>query len=173
MAQRADTAIVPQKRNKRIDIGGLSVFLAFIGLGSNLGGREANLRLAAEHLRSSTGIVLQQSELYRTLPVDFESGNHFLNQVIALATPLTPEELLSATQEIEKLMGRTQKSHNGIHYDRIIDIDILRMFYIEKEHSADSRQNVKEITVNSTALTLPHPAINSRPFVYLPLQQIS
>ena len=141
-------------------------YIAFLGLGSNLGDREEELRRAADALRG-TGVVLQQSELYYTMPVDFESDNSFVNQVIAIATPLDPHELLNATQAIESAMGRTQKSHNGIHHDRTIDIDLLRII------RRPAHGEPQEITVSTPDLTIPHPKIGQRPFVSLPLSEIT
>ena len=66
-------------------------------------------------------------------------------------------EVLSTTQEIERQMGRTQKSVGGVYHDRIIDIDILLY---------------DNLHMQSEELTLPHPHIGERPFVYEPLNEI-
>ena len=142
------------------------MYLALIGLGSNLGNREEHLRLAVSALRGCVGVVLQQSALYYSLPVGFESGNHFVNQVVAVATRLEPCSLLVATQDIERQLGRTEKSHNGIHHDRTIDIDLLRVF------EYDSKGDKHEVYIDTPTLTLPHPCIAVRPFVYLPMSEI-
>ena len=135
--------------------------IALLGLGSNLGEREDFLRRAVTELRSRVGIVLQQSELYYSMPVGFNSCNYFVNQVIAIATVLDPYQLLHATQDIERRMGRTLKSHDGIHYDRTIDIDLLRIFC-----------EARELRLNTSELILPHPRISERPFVLLPMCEI-
>lgn len=62
-----------------------------------------------------------------TLPVGFKSANAFLNSAVEVQTEQAVDEVLLRTQQIEHEMGRTLKSHNGVHYDRIIDIDLLFM----------------------------------------------
>lgn len=142
-------------------------YIALLGLGSNLGNREENLSCALSELRRRVGIVLQQSELYYSMPVGFESVNYFVNQVVAVATRLSPNELLYATQEIERVMGRTLKSQNGIHHDRIIDIDILKVLF-----SAEEDEVEEELSLCQPDLILPHPRIMERAFVYLPMSEI-
>ncbi|HBZ34543.1 MAG TPA: 2-amino-4-hydroxy-6-hydroxymethyldihydropteridine diphosphokinase [Bacteroidales bacterium] len=141
-------------------------YLAYLGLGSNIGERELNMLLAIRELKNNVGTILQQSELYYTMPVDFDSENYFVNQVVAIATQLNPHQLLTTTQRIEVLMGRDTKTINGIHRDRIIDIDLLKMFSLCGHNSC-------QITISDEHLTLPHPKIGLRPFVTLPLLQIA
>lgn len=129
----------------------------FLSLGTNLGNKRENLVRAIEEIQKSVGAVLRQSAFICTAPVDFISENDFLNAVILVETSLTPMECLRATQRIEREMGRTRKSVNGIHFDRIIDIDLL---------------TYDDLTLNTPELTLPHPKMHERDFVMVPLREI-
>ncbi len=120
------------------------------------------------------------------MPVGYESDNEYLNICVALQTDLEPLELLYATQQIERDLGRTQKS--TIHYqlptpslssslpfrrgsrkgsfnysDRTIDIDLL----CAKDEKGQS------VTLRTAELLLPHPRMSERAFVTVPLSQIS
>lgn len=132
--------------------------LTYLSLGTNLGNKEENLRAAMTLIEEQIGSITSQSALYVSAPWGFSSANTFLNNVVAVDTPLTPEELLSATQRIEHTLGRTHKSVNGVYTDRLIDIDILLY---------------DEIVVNTPALTLPHPLMHRRLFVLEPLSEIA
>ena len=131
---------------------------AYLGIGTNLGDRTANLRGAVELLNEQAGHVLACSSFIETEPWGFSSDNAFLNAVVAIDTPCTPHELLRITQEIECAMGRTHKSVGGNYSDRIIDIDILLY---------------EDIVINDTDLTIPHPLMWQRQFVYEPLWEIA
>lgn len=132
--------------------------LAYLSLGTNLGNKEENLRAAMELIEEQIGDIVSQSALYASEPWGFASENSFLNNVVAVKTTMTPEEILETTQHIERTLGRTRKSVNGQYTDRLIDIDIL--FYDE------------EVT-NTSRLTLPHPLLHRRLFVLEPLNQIA
>ena len=131
---------------------------AYLGLGTNLGDRRDNLLRAVEHINEQAGHVLACSSFIETEPWGFSSDNAFLNAVIEIDTSLTPHNLLHATQEIERAMGRTHKSLDGMYTDRIIDIDILLY---------------EDLTISDTELTIPHPLIWQRSFVYGPLLEIA
>lgn len=132
---------------------------AYLGLGTNLGtDKAANLRQAVKFLSEQAGHVLACSSFIETEPWGFQSVNTFLNAVVAIDTPHTPHELLRITQSIERSMGRTHKTIDANYKDRIIDIDIL-LYGEETIHDAD--------------LTIPHPLIMQREFVYLPLFEIA
>ena len=140
---------------------------AYLGLGSNLGDREANIRKAISLIGKKVGLVLRQSSLIETEPWGFESSNKFLNAVILVETPLTPRQLLKVTQSIERQLGRRKKSpasrlpspsSSPVSYsDRPIDIDILLY---------------DDLTVNEPDLKIPHPLMQQRDFVMIPLQEI-
>ena len=126
-------------------------------MGSNIGNRKRNMREAVQYMESLIGTVTRQSALYETEPWGFESPNLFINMCVCVETPLAPRQLLEATQEIEKRMGRVGKSENHEYQDRIIDIDILLY---------------DDLTVDEPDLKIPHPLMNIREFVMNPLNEI-
>ena len=100
--------------------------IVYLGIGTNLGEREANLRKAIELLHERVGECIACSSIYRSAPQGFVSDNEFANMVVVCKTDYSPEEVLAITQQIEREMGRTQKSVHGVYHDRIIDIDLLK-----------------------------------------------
>ena len=132
--------------------------VAYLGIGTNLGDKEDNLRLALENIEEQIGKIISCSVPYASEAWGFESKNSFLNIVVSVETPLTPLNLLDATQKIEKLMGRKTKSVNGVYSDRIIDIDILLYDNIE---------------MNTDRLILPHPGLKDSLFFRIPLKEIN
>ena len=135
----------------------------YLGLGSNLGDREEHIRKAIALIGESIGLVIRQSSLIETEPWGFESANRFLNGVILVETTLTPRQLLKATQKIERQLGRKKKSTDSslltpVSYsDRSIDIDILLY---------------DDLTVDEPDLKIPHPLMEQRDFVMIPLNEI-
>ena len=135
--------------------------IIYFGIGTNLGDREANLRTALSLLDERVGQQLASSSIYRSAPQGFLSDNEFANIVVAYHTTYSLEDLLLITQKIEQEMGRTEKSINGIYHDRVIDIDLLKATH----HSS-------LITHHSSNLTLPHPRMQERDFVMIPLKEV-
>lgn len=129
----------------------------YLSLGSNLGDRKATMRRAIGLLNERAGSVDRQSSFIETEPWGFESTHKFLNMCVRLLTTLSPEQLLLATKQIERELGRTQKSVNGQYHDRPIDIDILMY---------------DDVQIDSNDLTLPHPHMQEREFVMKPLREI-
>lgn len=129
----------------------------YLSLGTNLGDKEANINRAIEKINDSVGTVLRTSSFIETEPWGFDSSNTFLNAALCVETNLSPEQLLNATQLIEREMGRTHKSVNRVYHDRLIDIDILLY---------------DDITISTPALTIPHPLMQERDFVMIPLREI-
>ena len=135
----------------------------YLGLGSNLGDREEHIRKAIALIGESIGLVIRQSSLIETEPWGFESFNKFLNGVILVETSLTPRQLLKATQKIERQLGRKKKSTDSClltpvsYSDRSIDIDILLY---------------DDLTVDEPDLKIPHPLMEQRDFVMIPLNEI-
>jgi 2-amino-4-hydroxy-6-hydroxymethyldihydropteridine diphosphokinase len=123
-----------------------------------LGDRAENLTRAVALISEQVGTVLACSSFMETAPWGFTSDNHFLNAVLAVDTALSPHELLRVTQSIERELGRLHKTIDGNYSDRIIDIDILLY---------------EDLTIVSEELTIPHPYILMRDFVYLPLGEIA
>ena len=129
-----------------------------MGLGSNLGNREENIRIAILLIGERVGTVLRQSSLIETEPWGFESENSFLNGVILVETTFTPRQTLKATQKIERELGRKRKSDSLKKYaDRPIDIDILLY---------------DDLTIDEPDLKIPHPLMEQRDFVMIPLREI-
>lgn len=137
--------------------------IIYFGIGTNLGNREANLKDALDWLDKKVGEQLTCSSTYYSAPQGFVSENEFANIVAVYRTCYSPEEVLHITQQIEREMGRTQKSVNGVYHDRIIDIDLLQAF---------SLPNHSPITHHSSSLTLPHPRLHERDFVLIPLHEV-
>lgn len=129
----------------------------FLSLGSNLGNKEGNIIEAISRIRELIGDVERQSTLLVTQPWGFESENTFVNAAIMVVTDMQPLQLLHATQQIERDMGRTEKSVAGCYRDRIIDIDIL---------------TYDDLHIAIDELTLPHPLMHERDFVMKPLREI-
>ncbi len=132
--------------------------LVYLSLGTNLGNKEENLRTAMTLIEEQVGTITSQSALYASTPWGFDSENTFLNNAIAVETSLTPEELLSTTQHIERTLGRTHKSVDGQYSDRLIDIDILLY---------------DDVVMHTPSLALPHPLMHRRLFVLEPLSEIA
>ena len=135
-----------------------------MGLGSNLGDREANISRAIALIAEQAGTVVRQSALFYSEPWGFDSDNAFVNAVVCIHTTLTPQRLLRTTQRIERQMGKdsrhaTQRTAGqaDVYHDRPIDIDILLY---------------DDITIQTPTLTIPHPHINERPFVTIPLHEV-
>ena len=129
----------------------------FLGLGTNLGHKETNMLNALEEIKRRIGEITSLSSFYASEPVGFESENLFLNAVCCVHTQLSPYEVLSATQDIERNLGRTQKSINREYHDRTMDIDILLY---------------DNLCINTPELTIPHPFMKDRDFVMTPLKEI-
>ncbi|MBQ8969326.1 MAG: 2-amino-4-hydroxy-6-hydroxymethyldihydropteridine diphosphokinase [Bacteroidaceae bacterium] len=129
----------------------------YIGLGSNLGDRQALIEEAVQLIDERIGQVDRLSSFYDTEPWGFQSDNRFLNAAALVLTTLSPRQCLKEAQRIEHLMGRTEKTTDGNYEDRLIDIDLLMY---------------DDVHIDTPDLTLPHPLIEQRDFVRLPLQEI-
>ena len=132
--------------------------IVYLGLGANLGNREETINKAIELLSEQVGPLIKRSSFFYSKPWGFDSPNDFCNICASFETTLSPLDLLHTTQSIERQLGRTQKSHDDIYSDRYIDIDIL--IY-------------GDIQISTEELTIPHPKMQKRPFVMVPLQEIS
>jgi len=129
--------------------------IAYLGLGSNLGEREENLRQALSLL--SLKVKLEDvSSVYETEPVGFKEQPLFLNLACRVTTNLSPEKLFHLAKDIETRMGRVPSKQRNL--PRLIDIDIL--FY-------DNR------IMETPNLTIPHPRLHDRAFVLIPLAEIA
>jgi 2-amino-4-hydroxy-6-hydroxymethyldihydropteridine diphosphokinase len=130
----------------------------YISLGTNMGDKEKNLRDAVSMIQQRIGRVTSLSAFYVTEPWGFRSENSFLNAAVELESDMEPMEMLAATQRIERELGRTAKSKDGVYHDRIIDIDLLM---------------VGDTLLSTPELTLPHPFMHERLFVMEPLAEIA
>lgn len=129
----------------------------YLALGSNLGRRRRNILRAVRLISQHVGQVIRLSDLIYTQPWGYQSEHGYVNAVARVSTTLSPQQLLAVTQHIERLMGRMEKSVNGIYHDRVIDIDILLY---------------DDITVDTPQLKIPHPLMMQRDFVTIPLRQV-
>ena len=135
----------------------MNLHTVYLSLGSNLGHRRRNIRQAIGRIGELIGTVERQSALFETEPWGFHSDHPFINAAVCCTTTLTPRQLLQATQQIERELGRTRKSAGGVYHDRLIDIDILLY---------------DDLTVDEPDLQIPHPLMHERPFVMEPLREI-
>ena len=127
----------------------------YLHTGSNLYNRKENLERARQNIGLLIGDIQQVSNLYETAAWGIEQQPDFLNQVIVVNSTLSPLEILNQIQFIENKLGRVKKIKWG---ERIIDIDIL--FY-------------NRLIYRHPDLTIPHPEIQNRNFVLVPLAEIA
>ena len=139
--------------------------IVFLSLGTNLGDKERNLNDAIAHIQRRIGTVVAKSAFVKTDPWGFVSENAFLNAAVKVETLLTPEDVLRVSKEIEQALGRTTKSVCREYHDRIIDIDIL-LYYAGSVIEGDG------LHMSTPELTIPHPLMNERDFVLVPLKEI-
>ena len=128
---------------------------AYIALGSNLGDKEANLRRALELLIERGVEIVKTSTFISTEPYGVTDQPQFLNGVCEVRTSLEPLELLHTLLDIEQEMGRVRLRHWG---ERNIDLDLLLY---------------EDVVMDTPELKLPHPDMQNRDFVLLPLAEIA
>jgi 2-amino-4-hydroxy-6-hydroxymethyldihydropteridine diphosphokinase len=127
----------------------------YLSLGSNEGDRREMLRNAIEMLYSSCGQIVKQSSLYETAAWGLSEQPDFLNAAVLVQTELTPIEVLAATHAIEDALGRQRNIKWG---QRTLDIDLL--LYNDE-------------IINFPDLAIPHPSLQDRRFVLVPLAEIA
>jgi 2-amino-4-hydroxy-6-hydroxymethyldihydropteridine diphosphokinase len=130
--------------------------IGYLGIGTNLGNREENLKQAVIKIGEDIGPVLKFSSVYETAPWGFESNEEFLNMVVQVETKLIPSGLLGRVLMIESLLGRVRGEKR--YSSRLIDIDILLY---------------DDLIVEEESLTIPHPLLHKRKFVLVPLCEIA
>jgi 2-amino-4-hydroxy-6-hydroxymethyldihydropteridine diphosphokinase len=128
--------------------------IAYLGLGSNVGDREAMLRSALEDLDRPDLRLLRASSIYETEPVGFLDQRWFLNLVAEFDCELYPRQLLQRTQRTERNYGRLRTLPNG---PRTLDIDILLY---------------GNSVMKTAGLEIPHPRFRERRFVLAPLAEL-
>jgi len=126
----------------------------YLGLGSNLGDRQANLERAVELLGERLRMV-KMSSVYETEPVGYKDQPLFLNAVCRVQTDIGPLQLLSLVKGIEASMGRVPNFSDG---PRLIDIDIILY---------------GDMVMMDPELSIPHPRMAQRAFVLIPLAEIA
>ena len=128
---------------------------AWIGLGANLGDRQATLRTALSAIKALPGTSVQRvSSLYGSAPVD-AGGPDYMNAVVQLCTTLAPQALLAQLQAIEQAAGRERPYRNA---PRTLDLDILLY---------------GDLVIDTPNLTVPHPRLHERAFVLYPLAELA
>jgi 2-amino-4-hydroxy-6-hydroxymethyldihydropteridine diphosphokinase len=130
--------------------------LGYLGLGSNIGDRRANLQAAVEALGPRGVRVLSSSSVYETEPVGLVLDQRdFFNACLAIDTAYGPDQLLDACKDVERAVGREA---GGVrHGPRVIDVDVLIL---------------GALVHRSARLTLPHREVLSRRFVLAPLLEL-
>ncbi len=130
--------------------------VCYISIGSNLGNRIINCKIAMRKLQHFATIV-QASSFYETEPWGYEDNQDYINAVLKLETLLSAENLLSELHNIEIVMGRKPKHKNVTYESRVIDLDIL--FF-------------DDLIINQDKLIIPHPKLYNRQYVLRPFLDI-
>ena len=129
---------------------------AYIGIGSNLGIPEENCTNAIEKISSTKDIkIISKSSFYQTEPIGGVQQGWFINAAIEIETDLSPVNLLSVLLNLELAMGRIRQEKWG---PRLIDLDLLLY---------------SNLVLEKKGLTLPHPEIQNRKFVLIPMSEIA
>lgn len=129
--------------------------LVYLGLGSNMGDREALLQSALDSLNAPELRLQRVSSLYETEPIGFLDQKWFLNLVAEFETGLFPRQLLRRMQKVELALGRRRAIRNG---PRTIDIDILLF---------------GDVVMKTEELEIPHPRYRERRFTLAPLAELN
>jgi 2-amino-4-hydroxy-6-hydroxymethyldihydropteridine diphosphokinase len=127
----------------------------YLSLGGNLGNTQEIFKACYPMIENKVGGILQQSSLYRTAAWGLQDQADFTNQVILIETALSPQAILSEIQTIEKALGRERTITWG---PRTLDLDIL---FIDQQ------------IIQTADLQVPHPHIQDRKFILIPLQEIA
>ena len=127
----------------------------YLSIGSNKGNRSVLINKAIDEIEKKVGIIISRSSIYQSKSWGFDS-NDFYNLCLLIDTDIVPKSLLINLKKIEKSMGR--EDIDGSYSDRFIDIDIL--FY-------------DNIITDSEDLKIPHPKIEIRKFVLVPMLEIA
>ncbi len=128
---------------------------AYLLIGGNIGDRMSNLALAKESLQQECGIIIKTSSIYETEAWGNNDQPAFLNQAIFISTKLSVTDLMNCILNVEKKIGRIRKDK---YEPRIIDIDII--FFNNDFFS-------------NFVVTVPHPELQNRRFVLVPLVEIA
>jgi 2-amino-4-hydroxy-6-hydroxymethyldihydropteridine diphosphokinase len=132
------------------------MYKVFLGIGGNIGNKSENFNRVHHVIEQKLGKITQLSSIYETPPWGFSSDDNFWNQVVVIETKFEAEELLWRINEIEDDFGRIREGDG--YSSREMDIDIL---YFE------------DVFIETKTLTIPHPRIQERRFVLVPLVEIA
>lgn len=130
----------------------------FVLLGSNLGDRELLVNQACEMIGERCGEIVAKSRLYESEPWGFKAEHWFLNQVVEVETPLSPDTLMLVLLDIEKELGRDRSVPHEGYVSRPMDLDIL--YFGDK-------------IIDTQMVVAPHPRLHQRRFTLLPLCDIA
>jgi len=130
-----------------------------IGLGANLGDRQATMREAAVRIASIEGVrILARSRVYETAPVGGPPQPHYLNAALLVEWTLTPAALLQELLRIEVALGRVRGEEEVRFGPRTLDLDVLW---------------VEGVVVDEPSLTVPHPRLAGRAFALMPMLEVA
>ena len=170
------------------------VHTVYLGLGSNLGDREATILKAYEEIERLIGVIRRRSAFYYSEPWGFESAHAFVNTVVMVETSLTPRQLLRRTQQIERLLGKTKAHATEKTRSLVLSSEKPRSLVFSSEKtrslvlsSKDSSSRLPiyhdrpididillydDLTIDQPDLKIPHPLMQERPFVMQPLSEV-
>ncbi len=128
----------------------------YLSLGGNIGNKKNNFIQSYQLITKHVGETIVSSAIYETPPWGFQSKDNFWNQVIKVQTELSPQKMLEQIQLMEKQLGRKYTKEG--YESRPIDVDIL---YFDN------------LILETENLIIPHPLIQNRKFVLVPLAEIA
>ncbi|HRX12082.1 MAG TPA: 2-amino-4-hydroxy-6-hydroxymethyldihydropteridine diphosphokinase [Draconibacterium sp.] len=128
----------------------------FLGIGGNIGNKADNFNKVYTFIKNKLGEIVKSSSVYETPPWGFTADDNFWNQVLIVESQLSPTEVLQKINEIENSFGRQRET--GKYNSREMDIDIL--YY-------------DDLFTETETLIIPHPRIQQRKFVLVPLNEIA
>ena len=154
----------------------------YLSLGSNLGRRRSLIRRAIELLSVRVGTVVRQSSLIETEPWGFESTHRFLNGAVLCETTLTPREVLTVTQQIERELGRkkpiggqspsaTRRTDGTVPFSQMVNCTLSNRQYHDRPIDIDILL-YDDLHIDEPDLKVPHPLMYEREFVMQPLNEI-
>lgn len=131
----------------------------YLNIGSNIGDRHENISRAVAEIASRLLTEVVQSAPFESEPWGYESENRFINVGVAFDSEKEPQEVQSELHGIEVAMGSACHRHaEGSYADRIIDIDVIA---------------IDDMEIDTAALTIPHPRMEQREFVLVPMAEIA
>jgi 2-amino-4-hydroxy-6-hydroxymethyldihydropteridine pyrophosphokinase len=130
--------------------------ILYLLLGSNLGEKKKQMDEAMDLIPEIIGPVTKQSSFYETEPWGFSSDEFFLNRALQILTSFSPEEVMQKINQIEKSFGRERSG--SCYSSRTMDIDILLY---------------DDLVLDQETLKIPHPRMQDRRFVLVPLDEIA